>query len=151
MQPKQALLTTLGVLWASAWATAAPAFELFVAKEPVYAVVDGELFTGEARARLDRSGKLAVRSTRDPSRHCEGQFRFTASDRGEAALQCSDGSDFRLLFQAMGLASGHGEGPTPHGTVRFTFGLSPEKATPHLGLPAGARLVKAEGGVRLIL
>jgi hypothetical protein len=125
------------------------AFDFFVAHEPVYALVGEELFVGEARARIDRSGKLAVRSTLEGSMHCEGTFRFTHSDAGEVSLQCSDGTKVELNFDAIGIASGHGRGLTPRGPVRFAFGLSPEKASPYLELPKGKRLVRTAAGLRI--
>ncbi|MEN9704662.1 MAG: hypothetical protein RLZZ393_541 [Pseudomonadota bacterium] len=125
------------------------AFDLFIAREPVYAVVDGELFVGEARARIDRSGTLAIRSTLDPQLRCTGHFHFLNGAGGEARLRCSDGNEARLEFEALGIASGHGSGETPRGRVHFAFGLSPGKAAAWLALPAGTSLVKTPDGLRL--
>lgn len=127
----------------------APALDFFLIREPVYALVGTELFTGEGRARVDRSGVLAVRSTLDPMLHCVGRFAFTSRSAGEAELHCSDGVAARLAFESLGLTSGHGRGTTPRGPASFTFGLSPEKAAPWLDIPPGKRMVKSATGVRL--
>jgi hypothetical protein len=151
MRPISPAASALLVLSTGLFLVSRPAlaFELFVAHEPVYAFVDGELFEGEAHARLNRSGKLAVQSTRNPLLRCEGTFHFTHATSGEASLQCSDGLNLQLGFEALGIASGHGHSLTTRGPLSFTFGLSPEKALPYLHLPAGKLLRKTSEGVRL--
>lgn len=127
----------------------AAAFNLFSIREPVYAMVGDLLLAGEAVGHWDRSGTLAVHSTLDESLHCTGTFHFTGFKKGVAHISCTDGSVMELDFAALGPLSGWGQGPTPRGVVRFTFGLSPEDATPYLEVPEGKRIVETTQGPKL--
>jgi hypothetical protein len=122
---------------------------LFSVRQPVYAVVSGVLFAGEAVGYWGRKGTVAVQSTLDDTQHCSGSFRFTGSRVGVATIDCSDGSNLEFAFDALGTFSGWGQGATPLGPARFTFGLSPEKATPYLDLPKGKRIVVSTQGPKL--
>ena len=127
----------------------AGAFSLFSVREPVFAMVGDVLLAGEAVGHWDRSGTLAVHSTEDESLHCTGTFHFTGLKKGVAHISCSDGSELALDFDALGALSGWGQGPTPRGLVRFTFGLSPDAATPYLNIPEGKRIVMTTRGPKL--
>jgi hypothetical protein len=124
-------------------------FDLFTVHEPVFAMVAGVLFAGEAVGHWDRTGTVAVHSSLDATQACAGTFRYTGAKSGEVRLACSDGSDVALTFSALDLLSGWGQGPTARGPVRFTFGLSPEAAMPYLEVPAGKRIVVTEHGPTL--
>lgn len=128
----------------------AAAFNLFSIREPVYAMVGDVLLAGEAIGHWDRAGTLAVHSTLDDSLRCTGKFHFTGLKGGVARIHCTDGSDVDLEFEGLGPLSGFGRGPTPRGTVRFTFGLSPEEAAPYLSLPPGKRIALTPQGVTLL-
>lgn len=125
------------------------AFSLFTVREPVYAMVGDVLLAGEAIGHWDRTGTLAIHSTLDESLRCTGRFHFTGLKKGVAHIACTDGSDLELDFDALGPLSGWGQGPTPRGLVRFTFGLSPEAATPYLDLPKGKHIVLTAQGPEL--
>jgi len=128
----------------------AAAFSLFSVHEPVYAVVGNVLLAGEAIGHWDRAGTLAVHSTQDETLRCTGTFHYTGLKKGVASIHCTDGSDVDLEFEGLGPLSGFGQGPTPRGTVWFTFGLAPDAAAPYLHLPAGKRIAHTAQGVALL-
>jgi len=127
----------------------AAAFSLFSIREPVYAVVGDLLLAGEAVGHWDRTGTLRVHSTLDETLQCHGTFHYTALRKGVASITCTDGSALDLAFEGLGPVSGWGQGLTPRGPVRFTFGLSADAATPYLNLPQGKRIVETAQGPRL--
>jgi hypothetical protein len=127
----------------------AAAFNLFSIREPVYAMVGEVLLAGEAIGHWDRAGTLAVHSTQDDSLGCTGDFHFTGLKKGVAHIHCTDGSNVDLEFEGLGPLSGFGQGPTPRGTVSFTFGLTPDEAAPYLHLPAGKRIALTRQGPKL--
>ena len=122
---------------------------LFSVSLPVIAILNDDLFVGEAVGYLDRTGTIDLRSVRDDRDKCAGRFRFTGLRIGVADLRCDDGAEATLTFNALGLFSGYGVGNTRRGPASFTFGLSPEEATGHLTLPPGRRLVRAADGLKL--
>jgi hypothetical protein len=146
--PQSALLLALVALSAMASGDAA-AFSLFAIREPLYALVDGVLLAGEAVAHWDRTGTLTIRSTLDDTLQCTGTFQYTSLKAGVAKITCNDGASADLAFSALGPLSGWGQGPTIRGIVNFTFGLSPEAATPYLNLPKGKRIVLTAQGPKL--
>jgi hypothetical protein len=116
---------------------------------PVIAILHDDLFVGEAVGYLDRSGTIDLRSVLDPKTKCVGSFRYTGLKTGVADMQCDDGAEARLSFNALSAFSGYGFGSTPRGPASFTFGLDPDEAASHLALPQGKRLIERIGGLRL--
>src|SRR4051812_29657666 len=68
------------------------------------------------------------------------------SKTGIARVQCNDGADAEMSFNALSMLSGYGYGRTSRGPVSFTYRLEPEVETKYLALPAGKRVIKAPTG-----
>jgi len=111
------------------------------------AVIGERVFTGEMLLYTDRSGKLQLRSEAEPALSCMGSLRYTATASGSMSLSCSDGTQARLPFTALGETSGYGG--TPGGPISFTYGLAPEPARAWLTPPPGKRLVVSGDSLRL--
>lgn len=115
----------------------------------VIAILDDDLYVGEAVGYLDRTGTIDLRSVRDPAKRCAGRFRYTSGKTGIADMRCDDGAEATMSFNALDTFSGYGRGATPRGQASFTFGLKVEEAATFLALPAGKKLVAGDGGPRL--
>jgi hypothetical protein len=113
---------------------------LFSATAPVIAILQDDLFVGEATGYLDRTGVINVQSSVNTSIKCIGEFRYTGSKSGVAHLRCNDGNEAQLTFNSLSSLSGYGYGKTTRGPGSFTFGLTPEQASKYLTLPAGKKL-----------
>jgi hypothetical protein len=122
---------------------------LFTVTLPVIAILNDNLYTGEAVAHIDRTGAIALRSAANPKDRCVGSFRFTSLKTGLADMRCDDGAEAQLSFNALSAFSGYGYGSTPRGPASFTFGLSPEEAAVRLTVPQGKKLVQKTDGLRL--
>lgn len=122
---------------------------LFSVTLPVIAILQDELFEGEAIGYIDRTGTIEIRSVRDPANKCSGTFHYTGLSTGLAEMQCEDGAREMLSFKALGPFSGYGQGGTRRGPASFTFGLDPEQAAEHLTVPPGKKLVVKGDGLRL--
>ena len=122
---------------------------LFTVTLQVIAILDDNLFIGEAVAHIDRTGTIALRSAVDPKDRCVGSFRFTSLKGGLADMRCDDGVEAQLSFNALGVFSGYGYGSTLRGPASFTFGLNLEEAAAHLTVPQGKKLVQRSDGLRL--
>jgi len=122
---------------------------LFTVTLPVIAILNDHLYTGEAVARINRTGTITLRSVLDPKDRCVGSFRFTSVKTGLADMRCDDGVEAQLSFDAVSVFSGYGYGSTPKGPASFTFGFSPEEAASHLTVPQGKKLVHGRDGLRL--
>lgn len=107
----------------------------FSATRAVIAILDGQLFVGEAEGHLDGTGTIAIRSQRNPALACLGAFTSNAERGGSGTLACSDGSAATFRFQRLSVYRGHGTGITSRGAMSFVYGLSAEEASPHLQLP----------------
>ncbi len=116
---------------------------------PALAVIGERVYTGEMLLYTDRSGKLQLRSAGDPVQTCMGALRYTATNSGSVTLSCSDGTQTRLPFTALGETSGHGSTRTASGMASFTYGLDAEPARAWLIPPAGKRLVVSGASLRL--
>ena len=123
---------------------------LSTASVPVLAIMYDDLFIGEAIGHTDRTGTIDIHSTIDSGKRCVGEFRYTGSKTGVANLQCNDGADARVSFNALSLLSGYGYGRTSRGPVSFTYGLTPEEAGKYLTLPTGKRIVHQPSGPALV-
>jgi hypothetical protein len=144
--PFTALTLCLALLGASAPAGAG----LLSAKGDVIAIVNGELFLGEAEGHLDGAGTLAIHSQRNPSLTCAGKFTSSAELGGKGKLHCSDGSGATFKFKRLDLRRGHGDGKFTRGPMTFAYGLSAEKAAPYLTLPKGKKLANDGSGLVLV-
>jgi hypothetical protein len=122
---------------------------LFSVTLPVIAILHDDLFVGEAVGYLDRTGTIDLRSVLDPEIKCIGSFRYTGLRTGLADMQCDDGAEATLSFNALSAFSGYGYGSTPRGPASFTFGLNREEAASHLTLPQGKKLIERTEGLRL--
>lgn len=122
---------------------------LFSATAPVIAILQEDLFVGEAVGYMDRTGTIEIHSVIDPNLKCVGSFRYTGSKTGVADVRCNDGADAALSFNGLSMLSGYGYGKTSRGPASFTFGLTPEEAAPRLTLPSGKKLINKPEGLRL--
>lgn len=122
----------------------------FSASGRVIAILGGELFVGEARARPTGSGTIALRSRSSPELTCAGEFSATAALGDAGRLGCSDGAAATFQFRRLGLRRGYGEGTSSRGPLSFTYGLSAEDAAPYLKLPAGKELRRNGGDLDLV-
>ena len=130
--------------------TASPAVAgLFSATGDVIAIMDGELFLGEAEGHLDGSGTLAIRSQKNPALTCNGQFTSSAKLGGNGELVCTNGSRSTFHFERLTVRRGHGTGSFGRSSMSFTYGLNVEEAEPYLKLPKGKKL--AHNGKELVL
>jgi hypothetical protein len=122
---------------------------LFTVTLRVIAILNDNLYMGEAVAHIDRTGTITLRSVVDPKDRCVGSFRFKSLKTGLADMRCDDGVEAQLSFNALSVFSGYGYGSTLRGPASFTFGLSPEEAAVHLTVPQGKKLVQRTEGLRL--
>ncbi len=123
---------------------------VFSATRAVIAILDGELFIGEAEGRLDGTGTIAIRSQRNPALACLGAFSSNAERGGSGTLACSDGSAGTFRFQRISVYRGHGSGITSRGAISFVYGLSAEEALSHLQLPGGKKFSAAGTELTLV-
>ena len=120
------------------------------ATRPVIAILDGELFVGEAEGRLDGGGTITIRSQQNPSVTCLGEFMTTAAAKGgSGTLSCSDGGNANFRIQRLTIFKGHGAGTTSRGTLSFAYGLSMAESQAYLQLPDGKKI--ATNGTQLAL
>lgn len=130
---------------------AAPAAAgLFSATRAVIAIVDGELFVGEAEGHLDGAGTINIHSQRNPALICLGEFTSSAKSGGNGNMRCSDGATAIFRFQRLSVYRGHGTGVTSRGLMSFVYGLSAEEASPHLQMPGGKKFSPAGTELTLV-
>jgi hypothetical protein len=123
--------------------------ELLSAKGPVFAIVAGELFVGEAEGHLDGSGTLAIHSQNTPALTCTGKFTSSAKSGGKGQMRCTDGVSATFQFKRLTMRSGHGTGKLSRGIMNFTYGLSAEEASRYLKPPKGKQLKRNGNGLEL--
>lgn len=115
---------------------------LLSATGAVIAILGGELFVGEAEGHLGGAGTLTIRSQKNPSLACAGDFISSAKLGGSGQLSCSDGTRATFRFKRLTVFRGHGSGSFSRGPMSFAYGLSAEEAAPYLTLPEGKKLVQ---------
>ena len=142
-------ITVLGACIGLASSATVLGGDLMSATGAVIAIVNGDLFVGEAEGHLSGAGTLNIHSQQDPALTCLGQFTSTAELGGSGQMRCSDGSAATFHFQRLTMFCGHGVGNFSRGPMSFAYGLSPEEAKPYLKLPAGKKL--AHNGTELEL
>ena len=132
-----------------AGAAPAAAAGLFSATGAIIAIAADDLYVGEAEGHLDGSGTVALRSQKDPSLTCVGQFTSSAALGGSGRLQCSDGASAAFRFKRLSVYRGYGVASFSRGDMSFAYGFTPEEAVPYLKLPEGKKL--ARNGTELAL
>ncbi len=120
------------------------------AHAPVYAMLRDDLFIGEAIGYMDRTGTIEIKSAVNPDVRCMGRFHYVGRKTGVASVQCNDGNEAELNFNALSSLSGYGYGKSSRGPASFTFGLTPEEASEYLKLPARKKLVKRDKDVEMV-
>ena len=115
---------------------------LFSAKGAVIAILDGDLFVGEAEGHLNGAGTLVIQSQKTPDLKCLGQFTSSAELGGKGQLTCSDGATATFQFRRLSVFRGHGTGSHSRGAMSFTYGITAEEAVLYLKLPEGKKLTR---------
>ena len=143
------LLTFLAACIGLAGSAPVAAGGLFSATGAVIAIAADALYVGEAEGQIDGSGTVALRSQKDPSLTCLGQFTSSAALGGTGRLQCSDGASATFRFKRLSVYRGYGVASFSRGEMSFAYGFTPEEAVPYLKLPEGKKL--ARNGTELAL
>ena len=120
--------------------TGAAAAGLFSSSGPVIAILGGELYVGEARASIDRTGTITIKSQVMPGLSCDGDFTFGAKLGNAGSMHCTDGSAATFQFERIGLTTGHGAGASGKRDLTFTYGLNVDESRAYLKLPPGKSL-----------
>jgi hypothetical protein len=121
----------------------------FSATRAVIAIVDGELFVGEAEGHLNGAGTIAIYSQKNPALTCIGEFRSSAIAGGIGNMRCLDGATADFHFERLTAFRGHGAGTSSRGAMSFVYGLTVEESAPYLALPGGKKFSPA--GTKLTL
>jgi hypothetical protein len=116
---------------------------------PVIAILDGELWVGEATAHLAGWGTIVLSSRSNAGLSCIGEFSATEALGDAGQLRCSDGAAATFQFQRLSLRRGHGAG-TNGSALSFTYGLSAEESAPYLKLPYGKALRGDDSNLALV-
>jgi hypothetical protein len=136
--------------WITIGSAASPAgADLLSAKGPVFAIVAGDLFVGEAEGHLDGSGTLAIYSQNAPALTCTGKFTSSAESGGKGQMRCINGVSATFQFKRLTIRSGYGTGKLSGGTMSFTYGLSADEAPRYLKPPKDKRLKRKGPGLEL--
>jgi hypothetical protein len=106
----------------------------------VIAILDGVLFQGEAKGKLDGSGTIRIQSRTKPDVTCLGQFTSSAKLGGKGSMLCSDNVTATIQFKRLTVLRGYGTGSTSRGPMSFTYGLNAHESEPYLLLPPGKAL-----------
>lgn len=118
----------------------ARAEELFSRTGPVIAIMDGDLFLGEAVGHLSGAGTIAIHSQRDPSVSCVGKFTSSAELGGSGQMRCTNGATGTYHFTRLTMEKGYGQGRYNQRSMSFTYGLTADESRAYLKLPAGKKL-----------
>jgi hypothetical protein len=121
------------------------ALRLVSTKVDAYAIVNGQVLTGEVILIPDRSGRVTFSPEKGGELACLGGMRYTATQSGAMELNCSDGSSTQLRYTLLTETRGYAYGTSAAGPVSLVFGLSPQDARAYLTVPPGKRLVVREG------
>jgi hypothetical protein len=122
---------------------------LFSATGNVIAILDGELYVGQAEGHLDGAGTLTIHAQKNPALTCSGDFTSSAAMGGVGRLACSDGATSAFHFQRLSVFRGHGIGTFSRGAMSFVYGLTHEEARPYLQMPPGKQLL--HNGIELAM
>lgn len=127
-----------------------------------FAVVNGQMMTGEVQLVPDRTGSVTLRKSTaaeavpkldgfSPIESCMGRLRFTSTAAGEMDLRCNEGSIATLHFSLIADATGYAYNQEPGVPVSLTFGLRSALAKAYLQAPAGKQVTESSNGVDLEL
>jgi hypothetical protein len=116
-----------------------------------YAIVSGQLISGDVILIPDRTARLSFSAKSGPVTTCAGSMRYTASSSGTIDLRCNNGAVAQLQFTLITETRGYAYGKTDDGPVSLTFGLSATDARAFLTVPEGKKLVEAAKGGALTL
>lgn len=139
MMRKLLIICLAGFAGFTGWASQAGA-GLFSSTGAVIAILDGELFQGEAKGKLDGSGTIRIQSRTKPDVTCLGQFTSSAKLGGKGNMLCSDNATATIQFKRLTIFRGYGTGNTSRGPMSFTYGLNAHESEPYLKLPPGKAL-----------
>lgn len=114
-------------------------------KVDAYAIVGGQLLTGNVILIPDRTGRVVFSPENGTELACLGGMRYTATNSGAMELNCSDGSNAQLQYMLLTETRGYAYGSNSAGPVSVVFGLSPQDARAYLAAPPGKRLVVEQG------
>jgi hypothetical protein len=118
---------------------------LLGSKVVAYAIVNGQLVTGEMELFTSHTGTVTLRLETVPGKtpltSCVGRFRYTGTTMGTVDLRCNDGTVADLSMALMGDTRGYGYGQTAAGLASLTFGLTPADAMAHLTAPPNMKLL----------
>jgi hypothetical protein len=123
---------------------------LFSATGAVIAVAADDVYVGEAEGHLDGTGTVAIRSQKDPSRKCAGEFTSDAEKGGSGKLQCSDNTTGTFQFKRVTVYRGYGVASFNWGDMNFVYGFTPEEAAPYLKLPQNKKLARNGTEIALV-
>jgi hypothetical protein len=116
-----------------------------------YAIVSGQLLTGDVVLIPDRTGRLALSAKSGPVTTCAGSMRHTAVSSGMIDLRCNNGAMAQLQFTLITETRGYAYGKSDDGPVSLTFGLPATDARAFLTVPEGKKLVESAKGGELTL
>ncbi len=151
-------------LLATASCTVSTRLGMRVASAPVFLVLDGVLFTGEAKGFADRTALITAESVESAGTggaagaagsaaavplQCAGDLRMASDITGSVDLRCNNGKDTRLSFKLLAPAQGFGYNLPERTSASITFGMVPERAVAYLLAPEGRRIVNGDEGLRL--
>lgn len=114
-------------------------------KVDAYAILNGQVLTGDVILIPDRTGRVIFSPEKGPELACLGSMRYTATHSGAMDLSCSDGTSTQLQYTLLTETRGYAFGTNAAGSASLVFGLSPQDARAYLTVPAGKRLVVREG------
>lgn len=114
---------------------------LFSATGKVIAILDDDLFMGEAEGHLNGAGSFVIRSQTNPDVNCFGHFTSSALLGGSGEMRCSDGAVATFHFQRLSVFRGYGVGKFSRGSMSFTYGMTVGEAMRYLKLPEGKKLM----------
>jgi len=144
------LMVILAAGFGLAGAATAATTGLLSATRAVIAILDDDLFVGEAEGHLNGAGTVAIHKQKNPALTCSGRFTTSSAARGGTGqMRCSDGTTATFLIERLSAFRGHGVGKFSRGPMSFVYGLTAEEAGPYLKLPEGKKL--AHNGTELEL
>ncbi len=114
------------------------------ATAPVFLVLGGELYTGEAQGFNDRRASLTLHTEAEAPaapQTCAGTLAFLTERSGIIELACSNGTHPQLAFESTGWATGFAYNAAGNAPASLTYGLAAEAANAYLRAPAGKKLV----------
>jgi hypothetical protein len=100
----------------------------------VIAVIGRDLFIGEATGYVDGNGVVEVKSFKDPSIRCIGEYSYTSLEllSGKGTMTCNDGDRSEFNFRGFDNSKGYGYGTSNRGPVSFTYGIHAKDAGQYL-------------------